>query len=63
MTGAEPGFAGPIGLMDGVRILADQSVEGVKGFLCGGNETDVHCLDVSFGRDLNQPETFDFGDQ
>jgi len=60
-TGAEVGFAGPIGLQDSVRILADRSVEGVRGFLCGGNETDTHYLDVYFGRDLPQPETADFG--
>jgi prolyl-tRNA synthetase len=61
VTGAEVGFAGPIGLADEVRLLADRSVEGVQGFLCGGNETDTHYLDVWFGRDLEQPETVDFG--
>ena len=61
VTGAEVGFAGPIGLADEVRLLADSSVEGVTGFLCGGNETDTHYLDVWFGRDLEQPETVDFG--
>ena len=61
VTGAAPGFAGPIGLAEGVRLLADESVEGVEGFLCGGNETDVHYLDVWFGRDLEQPPTHDFG--
>ena len=60
-TGAEPGFAGPIGLAEDVRLLADRSVEGVQGFLCGGNENDTHYLDVWFGRDLEQPETGDFG--
>ena len=60
-TGAELGFAGPIGLKAGVRLLADRSVEGVQGFLCGGNESDTHWLDVWFGRDLPQPETADFG--
>jgi len=60
-TGAEPGFAGPIGLAEHVRLLADRSVEGVVGFLCGANETDTHCLDVCFGRDLEQPETVDLG--
>ena len=61
VTGADVGFAGPIGLDDSVRLLADASVEGVKGFLCGGNQTDTHYLDVYFGRDLEQPETADFG--
>ncbi|MDP7061944.1 MAG: proline--tRNA ligase [Planctomycetota bacterium] len=60
-TGADVGYAGPIGLADHVRLLADDSVKGVKGFLCGGNETDTHYLDVYFGRDLDQPETADFG--
>jgi len=61
VTGAEVGFAGPIGLPEEVRLLADSSVEGVQGFLCGGNETDTHYLDVWFGRDLEQPETLDLG--
>jgi len=60
-TGAEPGFAGPLGLDPSVRLLADHSVVGVRGFLCGGNETGTHYLDVYFGRDLPQPETADFG--
>ncbi|MDA1194885.1 MAG: proline--tRNA ligase [Planctomycetota bacterium] len=60
-TGAEVGFAGPLGLQADVQLLADRSVEGVQGFLCGGNETDVHVLDVWFGRDLPQPPTYDFG--
>ncbi|MAB78004.1 MAG: proline--tRNA ligase [Planctomycetes bacterium] len=58
-TGAEPGYAGPIGLQEGVRLIADRSIEGVDGFLCGGNETGTHYLDVWFGRDLEQPETVD----
>ena len=61
VTGAAVGFAGPIGLADDVRLMADASVEGVKGFLCGGNETDTHYLDVYFGRDLEQPETHELG--
>ncbi len=60
-TGADVGFAGPIGLKKDVLLLADSSVEGVQGFLCGGNETDTHYLDVWFGRDLEQPPTHDFG--
>ena len=60
-TGADVGYAGPIGLAAHVRLLADESVSGVEGFLCGGNETDTHYLDVHFGRDLEQPETVDFG--
>ncbi len=56
MTGAEPGFAGPIGLADGVRVIADTSVKGMTNVLCGANATDVHCLDVNIGRDFPDPE-------
>ena len=59
LTGAEPGFAGPIGLKDGVRVIADRSVEGLTNFLCGANETDFHCLDVNIGRDFQVPEYAD----
>jgi prolyl-tRNA synthetase len=54
VTGAEPGFAGPVGL-EGVRLLADRSVEGMTNFLCGANRTDRHLLDVNFGRDVDLP--------
>ena len=60
-TGAAPGFAGPIGLDKDVLLLADSSVEGVEGFLCGANKNDTHNLDVYFGRDVDQPPTHDFG--
>ncbi len=55
MTGAEPGFAGPVGLAAHVRLLADATVEGMTNVLAGGCETDVHCLDVNLGRDVARP--------
>jgi prolyl-tRNA synthetase len=58
VTGAAVGFAGPIGLTKVQRILFDQSVEGMTNFLCGVNTTDVHALDVNFGRDLPAPEEY-----
>lgn len=58
VTGAAPGFAGPVGL-EGVRIFADRSIEGMTNFLCGANQTDHHLLDVNFGRDVNVAEFFD----
>ncbi|MCA9322459.1 MAG: proline--tRNA ligase [Planctomycetes bacterium] len=59
LTGAEPGFAGPIGLAKEVRILADRSVEGMTNVLCGCCEAEVHALDVNFGRDCPMPEFHD----
>jgi len=58
VTGAAPGFAGPVGLT-GVRLLGDLSIEGMTNVLCGGNRTDRHLLDVNFGRDLEAPPLHD----
>jgi prolyl-tRNA synthetase len=55
VTGADPGFAGPLGLKD-TRILADTSVQGMTNFLCGANQTDRHLLDVNFERDVPTPK-------
>ncbi|PIU01546.1 proline--tRNA ligase [bacterium (Candidatus Torokbacteria) CG09_land_8_20_14_0_10_42_11] len=57
-TKAEVGFAGPIGLED-VRLIADTSVEPLHNFLCGGNKTDYHWLDVNIGRDFPIPPFVD----
>src|SRR5262245_1119556 len=54
VSGAAPGFAGPIGLK--ARILADPSARGLGNTLCGANETDAHCIDVNLGRDFPEPE-------
>jgi len=59
MTGAEVGYAGPMGLPAEVRIVADHYVNRVN-FECGANRTDHHCLNVNFGRDLPAPEFGDF---
>jgi len=59
LTGAEVGYAGPIGLPDSVRILADRYVGGRVNFECGANQTHYHNINVNFHRDLPLPE---FGD-
>ncbi|MFM1945179.1 MAG: Prolyl-tRNA synthetase [Verrucomicrobiota bacterium] len=59
LTGAEVGYAGPIGLPDSVRVLADTFVDGRVNFECGANQTNYHNINVNFGRDLPKPE---FGD-
>lgn len=55
-TGAEQGFAGPVGLPDNVRLLADESLRGRTNLLTGCNETGYHCIDVNPGRDCRMPE-------
>lgn len=54
-TGAEVGFAGPVGLPDDVPLLADESLQGCTNLLTGCNETGYHCLDVNLGRDCRMP--------
>ncbi|MBI5206771.1 MAG: proline--tRNA ligase [Candidatus Firestonebacteria bacterium] len=51
-SGAEVGFAGPLGLKN-IRILADYSLEGCVNMIAGANETDYHYVNVNFGRDFN----------
>lgn len=58
-TGAETGFAGPVGLSDDIQLLADQSLEGQANLLTGCNESHVHCLNVNLGRDCREPEFHD----
>ncbi|MCA9759174.1 MAG: proline--tRNA ligase [Candidatus Eisenbacteria bacterium] len=59
VTNAEVGFAGPIGLPEEVRVLADLSVRGMTNLLVGCCETDFHCLDANPGRDFPEPEYHD----
>ena len=49
VTGAPPGFAGPVGLK--VRMVADLAVEGLRNFVTGGNAKDLHLKNVNLGRD------------
>src|SRR5690606_21546284 len=54
--GAETGFAGPVGLPDTVRLIADETLRGRTNLLTGCNTTGYHCLNVNFGRDCRMPE-------
>lgn len=60
LTGAEVGYAGPRGLPETVRIIADHYVDGRVNFECGANETNYHNINVNFERDLPRPEFGDF---
>ncbi len=60
MTGAEVGYAGPMGLPSNVRIIADHDVNGRVNFECGANKTNTHIINVNFGRDLPYPEFGEF---
>ena len=60
LTGAEVGYAGPIGLPKSVRVIADHYVGNRVNFECGANQTNYHNINVNFGRDLPSPEFGDF---
>jgi prolyl-tRNA synthetase len=55
LTGAEVGFAGPHGLPDDVRILADYSLAGRGNLVAGANRTGYHVTGLEIGRDV-QPD-------
>ncbi len=58
-TGAQTGFAGPVGLSEDVTLLADKSLKGRTNLLTGCNETGYHCLNVNLGRDARMPTFHD----
>jgi len=59
LTGAPVGFAGPVGLPPGLRVIADESVRDLAGFACGANKADAHLVDVVWGRDVEVGEWAD----
>lgn len=58
VTGADVGYAGPIGLPKDVQVIWDDSTQGRTNFECGANKTDHHSINVNFGRDVALPEKF-----
>ena len=58
VTGAEVGYAGPIGLPDSVEVYFDDSCKGRKNFECGANKTNEHSINCNFGRDVDEPKEF-----
>lgn len=59
LTGAKVGYAGPIGLPENVKVIADNYVANRVNFECGANKSNFHNINVNFGRDLEEPEYFD----
>jgi len=60
LTGAEVGYAGPVGLPPEVIVIADHYTRNRVNFECGANKTDYHNINVNFGRDLPLPTFDDF---
>nr|WP_309862380.1 proline--tRNA ligase [Desmospora profundinema] len=59
VTGAPAGFAGPVGLKETVRIVADEAVQGLYDGVVGANEPDAHLIHVNPGRDFQVDQVAD----
>jgi len=58
VTSAEVGYAGLINLAEEVEIFVDESCANRVNFEMGSNKTDVHNINVNWGRDLPEPKEF-----
>ena len=59
ITAAPVGFVGPVGLSN-VRILADHAIGALSDFIVGGNEQDMHLINVNPNRDFDVQDWGDF---
>ncbi len=50
VTGAEVGFAGPVGLA--VKLVADRALQGLTDAVTGANESDFHLVGIDQARDF-----------
>ena len=55
VTGAEVGYAGPVGLPAEVEVVADLTCKDRTNFEAGANKTDYHNINVNFDRDFPTP--------
>ncbi|SFP67943.1 proline--tRNA ligase [Ralstonia sp. NFACC01] len=57
--GTPPGYLGPIGSKQPIKVVADRAVAVMSDFVIGANEEDYHFTGVNWGRDLPEPEVYD----
>jgi len=57
-TGAEVGFAGPVGI-DADRLIVDKEIPNMRNFLVGANQTDYHYTGVNYERDFVSADVCD----
>jgi prolyl-tRNA synthetase len=53
--GSKPGYLGPVGVGNDVRVVADRDVAVMANWVCGANAEDFHMTGVNWGRDLPEP--------
>jgi prolyl-tRNA synthetase len=54
--GCKPGYLGPIGLKQPLKIVADREVAVMADWICGANQEDFHIRGVNWSRDLPEPD-------
>lgn len=54
-----PGFIGPVGADERIKVVADLAVEYIVNGVCGGNKEHTHLLNVNPGRDFTVNDYFD----
>jgi len=54
--GCKPGYLGPIGLKQPLKIVVDRDVAVMADWICGANEEGFHIRGVNWGRDLPEPD-------
>ncbi|MDE2299200.1 MAG: proline--tRNA ligase, partial [Burkholderiales bacterium] len=54
--GCKPGYLGPVGPRQPVKVIADRTVAAMSDFICGANEADYHLTGINWGRDLPEPD-------
>lgn len=59
ITGAEVGFAGPIGMKKEIKILADKEIMGISNMVVGANKTEAHLTGVNLIRDFTPAQFCD----
>ena len=57
--GTVPGYLGPIGALQPVKVVADRTVANMADFVCGANAEGFHYTGANWGRDLAEPMVAD----
>lgn len=54
--GCKPGYLGPIGARQPVKVVADRTVAQMSDFICGANDADFHYTGANWRRDMPEPD-------
>ncbi len=57
--GCEPGYVGPVGIPEGLMVVADLEVNLMPKLVCGANQKDQHYVNIIPGKDFCIDQQFD----